>query len=308
MYYVEDMNQLEISRKLGISKPTVSRLLKSASRYGIVTYKVDPQFVDCIKLQRELMERYPIRQIYVVPLTEDSHYDNPSFLKLTIAIEGARYLQRILSEKELLGLAWGGTVHNMIRALNPCQKKNINVVTMQGDIYRCGEDYDVETLVRRAALTFSGDKYVITDSGFMDNPEHARMRIQGTYADIFSNYYENISISIAGAGGWRPEITSPLTNEKSGYITKEEQQMLMEKGVVADFILHMLDEEGREIESPVKDRTIAIDLAVYRKIPMKIVLLSGENKAATAKAILSGGYADVLFLDYQLAKKLYYML
>ena len=302
------MNQLEISRRLGISKPTVSRLLKSAAQYGIVRYTVDPQFADCMKLQRELMERYPIRHIYVVPLTGEAHSEDPGIIKQTIAIEGARYLQRILSEKELLGLAWGGTVHNMIRALNPCQKKNINVVTMQGDIYRCGEDYDVETLVRRAALTFSGEKYVITDSGFMDTPKDVKKKTEGTYAHIFSDYFENISISIAGAGGWKPEIKSPLTNETSGYLTKEEQHMLMEKGVVADFILHMLDEEGREIESPVKDRTIAIDLDVYRKIPMKIVLLSGDNKAATAKAILAGEYADVLFLDYQLAKKLYYML
>ena len=305
---MEGMNQLEISRKLGVSKPTVSRLLKSAGQYGIVSLKVDPQFSDCMKLQRELMERYPIRHIYVVPLTQESQYEDPALLKQTIAIEGARYLQRILSEKELLGLAWGGTVHNVIRALNPCQKKNINVVTMQGDIYRCGEDYDVETLVRRAALTFSGEKYVIKDSGFMQTPRETREKIRENYAEIFQNYYENISISIAGAGGWRPEIASPLSNEKSGYLTKKEQDMLMDRGLVADFILHMLDEDGREIDSSVKDRTIAIDLDIYRKIPMKIVLLSGELKAPTAKAILSGGYADVLFLDYQLAKKLYYML
>ncbi|MGL5513061.1 MAG: sugar-binding domain-containing protein, partial [Sporomusa sp.] len=57
-----------------------------------------------------------------------------------------------------------------------------------------------------------------------------------------------------------------------------------------------------ECESDLKHRTLAIDMDVYKNIPCKIIVASGSQKAATLHAALKGGLADVLVVDYWLAK------
>lgn len=305
LYYIKGMNQLDIATELNISKPTVSRVLKQAGQNGMVEFRIKEPYMDCLKLQKELLEKYPIKQIYVVPVVENE--TNGLEVKKAVAKEGARHLQRILNSNQMLGLAWGGTMHHMIQMLNPCQKKNTRVITMHGDLSQCGEEYDVKNLVRRAAMAFSGKRFILGVPGYFDQCQRAeKFKEQNRYKD-FCKFFEKITISVAGAGCWKPASTSPLRPSESNYLSKNDLDELNEKRVAADFLLHFLDVDGNEIESEIKKRTISIDLELYKQIPYKIVLLSGSNKAYAAKAILKGGFADVLFLDYQLAKKLYYL-
>ena len=304
LYYIQKWNQLEIANELNISKPTVSRLLKQASQCGMIEFQIKQPYLDCLKLQKELLEKYPIKQIYVVPVMEDE--TNALSVKKAVAREGARHLQRILSENQMLGLAWGGTMHHMIQVLNPCRKKNTGVITLHGDISECGDEYNVKNLVRRAAMAFSGKRYIMGVPGYFETVEAAEEFKERHKYKEFCRYFEKTSISVAGAGGWKPYVTSPLRPPESDYMTKKDFDELKGKNVAADFKLHFIDEAGKEIDSEIRKRTISIDLELYKQIPYKIVLLSGSNKAYAAHAILKGGYADILFLDYQLARKLYY--
>ena len=173
LYYMIGMNQEEVSDALHISKATVSRLLHRAEDEGMLRHNIQQPFLDCLKLQRDLLSEYPIENIYVVPVPGNA--EEPLEAKKAVALEGARYLQRILSGNQMVGLSWGGTMHYMIQYLNPCQKKNTNILTMHGDISDCGEEYNVNHLVRRAAMAFSGRQYILGISGYVKNREEAEL-------------------------------------------------------------------------------------------------------------------------------------
>lgn len=303
LYHMSSLNMLEIANELSISKSTVSRILKQANQCGIMELKIKEPYLECMELQKELLEKYPIKKIYVVPIAEEKN--DALAIKKSVAKEGARYLQRILSNNQMLGLAWGGTMHHMIQYLNPCRKKNTGIITMHGDLTECGDEYNVRNLVRRAAMAFGGKKYILEVSGYAKDEEMAwKIRRHKSYRE-FVKYFEEISISVTGAGAWKPFTISTLSPSKFGYISDREFQELERKNVTADFLLHFIDEDGNEIDSEIKKRTISIDLELYKQIPHKIVLLSGTGKVYAAKGILKGGYADILFLDYYLAKELH---
>ena len=76
------------------------------------------------------------------------------------------------------------------------------------------------------------------------------------------------------------------------------------KDAYTDLSLRFIDKDGQECETSLKDRTLAIDLDVYRKIPCKVVMASGSQKAHSVLAVLKGNLADVLIIDYHLAEKL----
>ena len=53
---------------------------------------------------------------------EDDSAMEPEMVKNLVALEGARYLQRVIKENDVLGVTWGSTVYQMINYLNPAQK------------------------------------------------------------------------------------------------------------------------------------------------------------------------------------------
>ena len=54
MYYENEMGQSEIAKKLGISRPTVSKLLKEAKERGYLRIEiVGPEEQNCYKLKKD---------------------------------------------------------------------------------------------------------------------------------------------------------------------------------------------------------------------------------------------------------------
>ena len=74
-----------------------------------------------------------------------------------------------------------------------------------------------------------------------------------------------------------------------------------------DIMLRFFDENGNECDTDLRDRTLSIELDAYKKIPTKILAVSGVHKAAALKAALVGKMADVLIIDEKLAAELIMM-
>lgn len=77
---------------------------------------------------------------------------------------------------------------------------------------------------------------------------------------------------------------------------------MRDKGVYGDIILRFFDSQGKELDSDIRERTLAIDIQTYKKIPRKILVVSGVQKAKSLVAALKGGLVDVLIVDSNLAQ------
>ena len=109
MYYIENYCQNEIAKALQISVTTVSRMLKKAKQERIVEFVIRDPYVECISLEKELKETFGLKDVIIAPglavEAEDGNYlgDEESAKKL-VALEGARYLQRIIKKNDVLGI------------------------------------------------------------------------------------------------------------------------------------------------------------------------------------------------------------
>ena len=63
LYYLQEMNQVEIAKLLGVSRPTVSRLLAEAKREGVVEIKVKNMVSINSELSKQLRERLGLKNI-----------------------------------------------------------------------------------------------------------------------------------------------------------------------------------------------------------------------------------------------------
>lgn len=299
LYYYDGKSQEEISKILNVSISTVSRLLKMAKENGFIKIKMDEDIYRAIELSNIILKNYDLKDVIIAPVSGEE--DLEEIKKLT-ALEGARYIQRIIKKSDILGVAWGGTMYYVINFLNPSQRIKSRFVTLHSSIYTMDYKLDATTLVKKIAKAFSGSYKFITANSLMSSSSAIDLlKEEENISEIF-DIYNDITISLSGIGSLYPEVTSPLG--ELIYINEEELSILQEAGAYGDLILRFFDKDGEECDTPLKDRTLAIDFETYKNIPNKIVVASGNYKLETIKAALKGKLIDTLIIDSNLAEEL----
>ncbi len=302
LHYVEKKPMHQIAEILNISKSTVSRLLKRALEENVVKFEIEPNFFECTQLEATLRKKSGLQEVLVVPVLSDNHDNTALTVKKMVALEGARYIQRIITDDDIIGLTWGGTMYHLIQYLNPCRKANAKVITLHGSIVNCDEKLAVGTLVRRAAMAFGGKNVSICRNGLFERAEDFEMLKSSEIYKKMTALFNNINISISGVGLLYPTTTTLLAS--TNYLKPEEFQELLDQHAYADLMLRFIDKDGNECNTSMKQRTFSIELETYKKIPKKIIVASGAEKGPAIQALINGRLLDVLIIDQYLAKAL----
>lgn len=305
LYYIAEKPQNQIAGELGVSITTVSRLLKRAKDERIIEFVICDPYVECLKLEQEIKETFELKEVIIAPAIDflDEEVEtqtNPENVKKLVALEGARYLQRIIKENDVLGVTWGSTMYQLINYLNPAQKVDATFVTLHGSLTSCVNDWDVRTLVSRMAKAFSGKQYTLLTDTLMSSSNTANLLKQEKSIMQVYEMFDQINIAIMGVGSLYPKLGSILTTPE--FLDPKEVGALQKQGAVGDLALRFFDKHGKECETDLKDRTISMDFDRFKKIKTKIAIASDASKAHTLLYALRSRLIDVLIIDNQLGE------
>ena len=196
LFYTQKKTQKEIAQLLNISSPTVSRLLKRAEKEGIVAHVIQCPYCDCLDLEKELKTKYGLTEVIVSPPIPGETDEEE--IKKQVALEGARFVQRVLTPEDMLGIAWGGTMYYLIQYLNPCQKTEASFVTLHGSLSCCDYELDVRTLVARMAMAFGGKQYPLVSEGLMSSSGQIQMLRKEERVERIFEMFNRVTISVSG--------------------------------------------------------------------------------------------------------------
>ena len=298
-YYVLGKKRSEIAETVGLSPATLSRLLKRAKDEGIIEFRITEPYLSCCQMEEFLLRKFNLKSVIVVPVPEQYAGNDEEIKKMT-ALEGARYVQRIINDGDVIGLNWGGTMYHLIQYLNPCRKVPASIITMHGSIEHSLKKFQAKSLVRRAAMCFGGNTLVTTAPGLSRSlEEHERIVNSPEYREL-KQMYSRIDISVSGVGSIYPKMDSPLLT--SDYLSKEEIEEIRREGATCDCLLRFFNKDGEECDTSLRDRTVSISVDEYKKIPMRILVASGKGKAHAVTSLLKGNMLDVLIIDRELAE------
>ena len=107
MYYIDNMKQSEIAKKMGVDRTTISKYLKRASEQGIVKITVDNDIYDELELAME--KRFGLKEAFVVPKSIDLQV-----VKQNMGLAGLGLLRRIVEPGQVIGLAWGTSIKELV--------------------------------------------------------------------------------------------------------------------------------------------------------------------------------------------------
>ena len=286
-YYMENYTQHQIAEAMGLSRAKVIRLLEDAKTDGIIQFNFRKDDFTRVSLEKNLIAAYGLNDAFVVPTPL-----NEATLTHTISRAAALYVSDHLRPGGYLNIGYGDTVSSMLGYLAKEHEDPINVVSMTG-----GVSYYLPSVSSTAYAMhlFLIPSPLIVSSSEVRDALLGEKSIQEIYAMT-----EHADMSVVGIGA----AVEGATVLRNGIIRESELAILKMQGSVGDVLNHFYDSEGNPITTEIENRTISTDIEKLRTMKNVVGVAGGSEKVAAIKAVLRGGYLNVLVTDSKTAEGL----
>lgn len=295
LYYQLDYSQQDIAKKLDVSRPTVSRLLKQAKEKGIVEININDPIEDGEQLSEQVKRHFDLKEVIIanVPI-----YDGIT-MKKHLGEVAASYLHEIIKDHDIIATSWGTTIFEVAKSLKPKHVNDTKIVQLNGGVSHSDtKTYATEIihLIGEAlnTQTFLLPLPAIVDHIVVKNAIEADRHIRKV---LDMGKQANIAIFSVGI----PVIDSVLLQAE--YLSEKDQQLIQSKAA-GEICSRFFDANGNICIEGLNNRTIGIELKELAQKEKSILVAGGAQKLDAIHGALIGKYANVLVTDQYTAKML----
>lgn len=299
MYYVENLGQDAIAKKLGVSKSSISRTLTAAKEAGIIRVTVDgdTEIGRDSGLELALKKTFDLEAAYVAappagvePLTAVTK------IAAGLFAERSHHASRI-------GFGWGITVQRMIDTIPQLRLSAHQLLTpLVGgmatvDTAPSGNNMIVTLAEKSGTRSQRFDAPAVVESSLTWK---ALMNESTVKASLDSARSTELAFVGIGTRGYH---TSKLVVEAMK-LSPEEYAEFEGQEPVGDMCGHYFDAAGTPLGPPSSHRVIGISIDDLRAIPTVIAIAAGEERAPGVLGALATHAVDILCVDRDLAQRL----
>ncbi|MBQ7784995.1 MAG: sugar-binding transcriptional regulator [Clostridia bacterium] len=280
-YYFENMTQQAIADRLSISRMRVIKLLENARQTGVIQFRLRSDGVGMVKQSQQLINKYGLKDVFLIPeVDEDDSHPNES-----IARAGAMYIADRLSDNACINVGYGDTLGRTLNHLATMVQSPVTCISLTGGV----SNY----LPNTRSNVFNARLHLIPAPLLASSPEMAAaMRDEHSVSEVI-RMSELSSFTLVGIGA----MSDSATVLRSGVLTQADMFYLKMQSAVGDVLCHFLDKNGELIPSPIEDRLISTPLERLKAMNNVIGLAAGKEKIEAIRAVLRGGYLDILITD-----------
>jgi DNA-binding transcriptional regulator LsrR (DeoR family) len=292
-YFVERQTKIQIAEDLGISRFKVARLIDEAVEAGLVRFEIDETGEIDAQLSDRLRRKYALRHALIL-----AGPDLPcSALFEPLGRIAASLLEEILTDGCVLGVAWGRTLAATAKAISRLPK--ISVVQVAGGLTTLEFPQNSADLVSRMAAAGGGTAYPIFLPMWVEDPSLVkRLRTEPSVAQVLERY-DRIDVLVSGIGSWNPPVSC-----LHDAFSKAWKRQVLAAGVRADLCATLIDDTGGVVPSPLDKLGLALNAKQIRRIPERVAIAGGQEKASAILAALKGNWITTLVTDAGVARRL----
>ncbi len=298
MHFYEGISQADIARRLGLSHPTVCRLIKQAKEEGIVRIQIVNPYgaEDFTDLERKLEQQLGLKEVVVTP---DGLGDDESE-KREVGKAAARYLARILEKNDVVGLSMGTTLHAIPRMVSqPLNLHNV-FVPILGGVGQNNAEVHPNNLCNAFATAFGGESRFLHAPAHISSPIIKETLLQEKSVLEVMDYYNRLKVAVVGIGS--PDKGTVLV--ETNYYPENLIRDLYNDGMVGDICLQFFDINGNADRYPVNRNSFGMELHRLRDIPWSVGVATGVNKTKAVTGAIRAGYINVLIVNCALAQSI----
>ena len=289
MYYLDQLDQRDVGELLGVSRSTVSRLLKNARERGIVQISVSPY--DPRDRQREaaLCTRFGARHAIVIRTTGRS----TAHAGRTVGYFGAPAVAELIGAGATIGVSGGRTLAALVQHIAPTETaQNVTVVQLMGNIGPKPGDIDGLEISHELARRLQSTFYTVNAPAVVQDMRARDMLLAHQHIRIIWDLFDSLTLAFVGIG----TLAESIFVER-GVFSPTELDQLHQWGGVGEICGRFYDRDGRECATQHRDRVLSIDLDVLQRCAEVVGVTNGPRRATAVRAALRGGLITSLVID-----------
>lgn len=299
LYYEHNLSQQEIARKVGVSRPGISRLLQRARDEGIVRIEIIDPAKRGTQLEASLKLKFSLKEVVIVP----NDTSNTNIIKNRLGQAAVKMVDQLVSEDTILGVSWGTTMQEVSKRVPVRPVKDMIVVQLNGGVSRAEYDTHASEVAQKIAENYRAIPYLLPLPAIVDSAKVKQAIISDKNIARTLQLGRKASVAMYTVGSFGYE--SVLV--KADYFESDELHALLEQGAVADICSRIINHDGKICSPELNDRTIGIDLDELQEKPYSIAVAGGQEKLQAIKAALRGNLFNTLITDEWVANKLLQM-
>lgn len=296
LYYIEELTQTEISKKLNISRPTISNLLKKAKESKIIEIKINYPNNQILKKQNLLTELFPDTQIFV---TESGTSDLDT--KKLVGKTCAEYISTQLKYVNSIGIGWGSTLHEVVEAIEVSNGKDIDIFPLIGGVGTNQLQLHSNQLTFQLAQKLNSTHYYLYAPAVTDNETSKNYFMKNNMISDLLSDARNVDLAIVGIGN--PSKNSNYSKMK--ILSSDDLLYIDKNNIIGDILTTFYSSNGEVGAQNISDKMIGVsfdDLLV--KSTKKIGVATGTQKTQIIQIVLEKQLFNTLFIDDSLADSL----
>ena len=297
MYYVQAETMDAIAHHLGVSRSTVSRLLKEARERGLVRVTiVDPDRP--LGRLADLFQQHFRVNAHIVQVRPGA---SNVFRLDQVARTAADILGELVTDGDTIGVAWGTTTSAIATHLRPRDLSGVTVIGLNGGANHqtTGLPY-VGSILHRFADAFRGQEQLLALPAFFDDPATREAMWRERSTRHILRVRDSCRIALFGVGALGADLQSHVY--ASNYLNPDDLDDLQREGVVGDVCTVMLREDGSYRDLEINRRATGMTPAELQRVPRRICVVSGLAKASPVLGALRAGVATDLVIDQETAR------
>lgn len=292
LVYKKDLSQVEVSKLLGFSRPTISRILKEAKETGIVEIKVNISNKKNFTLKNDLMRRFHLKDAVIAP-----SIGNEEDIKELIAQKASDYLVKLLKKDDTIGISWGTT---LLKVVNQMPNRNLGgrLIPLTGGTGKVANEFHSNNLAQQLAKKLSARSYALYAPAIVDNENAKKIVEEVSSIRSVIALFKEVRVALVGIGA----LSNKSTVIRSEYYSDEDFIKFKKSGAVGDLCSYLFDCKGN-ILSSLANKVIGVDIKTLKKIPFVIGIAGGKDKVEAIFGALKGSLINVLITDENCGEK-----
>ncbi len=289
MYYEDNMNQSEIAKAIGVSRPQISILLSDAKELGIVEININSPFEMDNTIMGILNKTYNIKGGSII-----NRVNSKSMTEKMIVKASYDFIKKEVNQGECIGISWGNMIGDMVEFMEAQDEKlklNGSVCSLVGNSATANKNYHTDELCRAFGQATGCEPHFALAPAFYETNEELQCVNDLDFFRKIKQSWDKVNFAIVNIEN-HPSVPDLATASRFGSKLKD---------AVGHLASYYYDKEGNIIESE-SDIVYRIPLEQLKKAEVVMGVCRCNVKVDNLIGALETGVLTHIFVDQEIAQ------